>query len=363
MPPAKANANGRNPAARRACEIETRSESGGEEERHQHHREHRERPAGDVGSPAASRREAGQRDEQQRRDRDRTGAREDLGREVVGRRRSGRRAGRCTARRRAAARPRQVIPSACRSRSGGSQSMKSAAGHDERGERERRRSARSARSTAHARRGSPTNGIQRKIAYVGWTTARASPAAAVDASEPGGRRPHRLQRERERGRHEELTRRGRRQSEEDVGAAVPGAKQIIATCARGADARGPASGGTAPSRPRTRRRRRAARGSTAGGRRPRSGSSPESLAIEREEAVPERERVAGMQAAVRELRHAVERRVRRGRAASARERGGTGRRPDRRARRRQQQQPDAPRPRRAHQRPARRRGSPGASVR
>ena len=30
----------------------------------------------------------------------------------------------------------------------------------------------------------PTNGIQRKIAYVGWTTARTSPAAAVDATSP-----------------------------------------------------------------------------------------------------------------------------------------------------------------------------------
>jgi hypothetical protein len=51
MPPAKAKAKGRKPAALRACEIETRSASDGKDERQQHGREHRERAADDICSP------------------------------------------------------------------------------------------------------------------------------------------------------------------------------------------------------------------------------------------------------------------------------------------------------------------------
>ena len=89
---------------------------------------------------------------------------------------------------------------------------------------------------------------------------------------------------------------------------MPGAKAIIATCA-------------AAVTPAAHVRRKSAQPasnatSTASGARidgrcvtTRSGSSPGDLRDEREEAVPERKRVAGMQAAVGELRDAVEREV------------------------------------------------------
>ena len=77
-PPAKANANGRKPAARRACEIETRSErsvkSSGTSMNVNTASDPRRRTR-----PSAARGERGQRNEQERRDRDRTASREDLG--------------------------------------------------------------------------------------------------------------------------------------------------------------------------------------------------------------------------------------------------------------------------------------------
>ena len=70
-PPAKANANGRNPAARRACEIETRSARVVKRNGHEHDREDRERAADDEGRPAPARRERGEREQQERGHRDR----------------------------------------------------------------------------------------------------------------------------------------------------------------------------------------------------------------------------------------------------------------------------------------------------
>src|SRR6188472_3001526 len=77
----------------------------------------------------------------------------------------------------------------------------------------------------------PTNGIQRKIAYVGCTTARTSPAAAVDARSPS---------DRERIVSRASARAAGTSSWRDAVAGsarntyappAPGAKQIIATCA------------------------------------------------------------------------------------------------------------------------------------
>ena len=91
---------------------------------------------------------------------------------------------------------------------------------DERREREgtaRTGSRRQAQRTARK----PANGIQRKIAYVGWTTASTSDARPALREEAPARAPQRRERERERGGHEQLARRRRGQRERGVGAAVP----------------------------------------------------------------------------------------------------------------------------------------------
>ena len=157
-----------------------------------------------------------------------------------------------TARTRAGARRRRARPSACRSTIGSSQSMKSAAGTNERAERERARARRLLAPTAPARRGSPTNGIQRKIAYVGCTTASTKPGGGRRRDEPARWRAHRLERERERGRHEQLPRRRRRKREEDVRAALPGREADHRDLRGRRRRRPPRSAGRAPTRPRTR---------------------------------------------------------------------------------------------------------------
>ncbi len=62
----------------------------------------------------------------------------------------------------------------------------------------------SARSHSARTTRKPTNGIQRKIAYVGCTTASTNPAAAVEATSPSDGQAYGLERQRERSRHEEL---------------------------------------------------------------------------------------------------------------------------------------------------------------
>ena len=61
MPPANANANGRNPAARRACEIETRSASDVKRKGSNMNGEDGERASDDVRRPAPSGGESGER--------------------------------------------------------------------------------------------------------------------------------------------------------------------------------------------------------------------------------------------------------------------------------------------------------------
>ena len=85
----------------------------------------------------------------------------------------------------------------------------------------------------------PTNGIQRKIAYVGWTTASTSPAAAVEATSPtdGDRTDSSAS----------ASAAGTSSCRDAVAGSerktyappIPGAKAIIATCAAAVDARRP----------------------------------------------------------------------------------------------------------------------------
>ena len=126
--------------------------------------------------------------------------------------------------------------------------------------------------------------------------------------EPERRRPHGLERQRERGRHEELPRRGRGQREEDVGAAHPRGERDHRHLRRRGHARSP---GPPEERPAglegdEHRERREDR------RKVRDDPLrilARELRDERDEAVPERERVPGMQAAVGELRDTLEREV------------------------------------------------------
>ena len=75
------------PEAGRAARLRDRDEVGEEDEerRHEHHRRDGEEAAEDVRRPAAPEREPGERDEEERRDRDRAGPAEDLGRQPVAR--------------------------------------------------------------------------------------------------------------------------------------------------------------------------------------------------------------------------------------------------------------------------------------
>ena len=125
---------------------------------------------------------AGQRNQQERRDRDRPASREDLRREAVARLRADVELARVLLERALdllpVGRDRPVSATI-----GSNQSMKNAAG-----------TASAASTTLPGRRSclvqsartsrNPTNGIHRKIAYVGWTTASTRPAAAVEAKSP-----------------------------------------------------------------------------------------------------------------------------------------------------------------------------------
>ena len=190
---------------------------------------------------------------------------------------------------------------------GRNQSMKSAAGTTSApsANAPARTSARShnARTTRK-----PTNGIQRKIAYVGMHDREHEPRSRGRRDEPERRQAHGLERQRERGRHEELARRRRGQGEEDVRASHP---------RRERDHRH-LSGRSHTCRPRPPEERPA--GLEGDENRERREDRRQvrdhplrilarDLRDQREEAVPEREGVAGVQAAVGELGDPVERQV------------------------------------------------------
>ena len=200
--------------------------------------------------------------------------REDLRARGCSSSRSGRRAGPGSARTPARTSSRSGETDAVSATIGSNQSMKNAAG-----------TASAASTTLPGRRSclvqsartsrNPTNGIQRKIAYVGWTTASTRPAAAVEARSAARRRAQRRQRERERSRHEELPRRRGRQGERNAYVPPdPGAKQMIAGLRARDGARRP---GRAEKRPAGLVRddeRERLRGSTGGGGRPAPGRLP-----------------------------------------------------------------------------------------
>ena len=229
IPPAKANANGRNPAARRACEIETRSASevkrngtsitaNTASEPPTTYAAHRLRAANPASGTSSS-------------------------------------APIATAPARvntSAARLYEVsewttswLPYCSNARcsssasgetdrvsftTGRSQSMKSDAGTTS-APSASTPSRRSARCHSARTRRKPTNGIQRKIAYVGCTTARTSPAAAVEATRPAeGMRTVSSASARAAG--TSSCRDDVAGSERNTYAPpIPGAKAIIATCA------------------------------------------------------------------------------------------------------------------------------------
>ena len=190
---------------------------------------------------------------------------------------------------------------------GRSQSMKSAAGTTSAPSASppARTSARShnARTTRK-----PTNGIQRKIAYVGCTTASTNPAAAVEATSPSdGERTDSSA---------SASAAGTRSWRDDVAGSerntyappIPGAKAIIATCA--------AAGHAGRPRPPEERPAGLEGDENRERREDRREVRDDPLRIlardlrdQRDEAVPERERVAGVQAAVGELGDPLERQV------------------------------------------------------
>ena len=212
-PPANANANGRKPAARRACEIETRSESEVKRRRDEHHREHGERAADDERRPASPRREGGEREQQQRGDRDRAAAREHL-----------RARGCSSSRERTSSWPAYCVEARsthCLRRARRDRVVHDGnePEHEERGRNGERAEGRESGAQVaprpeRARTRQEPDEREPEEDRVGRDGRRRAtkPAAATDAYSAADGTPQRLERERDRGRHEQLPRRRRREA-------------------------------------------------------------------------------------------------------------------------------------------------------
>ncbi len=303
-PPANANAKGRNPAARRACEIETRSASDVK-------RNGSSITAKTASDPpttyAAHRRRAakpGQRNEEQRRDRDRTGSGEHLGREVV------RGVGvddelasvllECAPKLVGVGRHRARV---VHDRTKPEQEERGR--DDERDERERPvAQVLSLPQSARREEADERDPEEDRVGRMDDGESQTRRGRRCD--QPHRWRTHRLECQRERGRHEELARRSGRKREEHVRAAEAGREADHRDLRAGRDARRP---GPAEERPAG-----LERDHDGERRQDRREVDDDALGIlardlrnQRDEAVPEREGVAGMETAVCELRHAVER--------------------------------------------------------
>ena len=303
-PPANANAKGRNPAAR--PRLRDRDEVGErwEEERQQHHGEDRERPSHDVRRPPTPRRKPGQRNEEQRRDRDGTGSGEHLGREVV------RGVGvddelapvllECA--------PKLVRVGRHRARvvhDRAQPEQEERGRDDERDERERPvAQVLSLPQSARREEADERDPEEDRIGRMDDGESQTRRGRRCD--QPQRRRTHRLECQRKRGGHEQLARRSRRKREEHVRAAEAWREADHRDLRAGRDARRP---GPAEQRP-----ARLERDHDGDRRQDRRKVDDDALGIlardlrdQRDEAMPERKGVAGMETAVCELGHAVER--------------------------------------------------------
>ena len=276
----------------------------GEEERHEHDGEHRKRAADDVRSPAPARGEAGERDQEERGDRDGTRAREDLGREVVRRVRVDdeltsvlvERALELVCIRRYRARVVHDRPQP---------EHEERRGSDERAERKRPRAEiLPFPQRAHGEEPDERDPEEDRVRRMDDCEHEAR--GRRRSHEPQRGRAHRLERQRERGGHQELPRRGGGERQEDVRAAHS---------RREADHRHLRPRGH-PGRPRAPEERpaRLERHDDGERRKDRREVHDNLLGVfacdlrdERDEPVPERERIPGVEAAVRELGDALER--------------------------------------------------------